>query len=92
MGLVLALRDRLVRWRERMACRDAVELMTDYLEDALAPRSRRRFETHLARCTACVAYLDQMRATVAALGHLRPDDLPAAVRAELVMLYRAYRG
>ena len=32
-----------------MVCRQAVELVTDYLEGTLSPVQRRRFEAHVAR-------------------------------------------
>ena len=73
-------------------CRDAVELMTDYLEGALSPDDRARFEAHLVNCAACTAYLDQMRAAVATLGELRVEDLPDEVIDELVDLYRRHRA
>ena len=73
-------------------CRDAVELMTDYLEGALSHADHARFEAHLVHCDACTAYLDQMRATVATLGHLRVDDLPDEVVDEPVDLYRRHRA
>ena len=36
--------------RTGMVCRNAVDLVTEYLEDALPPRGRARFEAHLAGC------------------------------------------
>ena len=75
-----------------MTCRRATELMTDYLEGALKGPERRRFEAHLADCDGCTAYLDQMRATIAAVGTLDADDVPAEVLEELVDLYRRYRS
>lgn len=66
--------------------------MTDYLEGALSPDDKARFEVHLAACPACVRYLGQMRATVAALGHLDPETLPAPVIDELIWLYRRHRA
>jgi anti-sigma factor RsiW len=89
VGLPDSVRDWLDRRREVMDCRAAVELMTEYLEEALDDRSRRRFETHLAGCRACHAYLHQMRATIAVLGRLQPDRLAPEVRAELVSIHRA---
>ena len=62
--------------------------MTDYLEGALPEAARARFEHHLPGCDGCTAYLEQMRATVGALGHLPPDRLPAGVLDELVAVYR----
>jgi len=53
-----------------LTCRELVELVTDYLEGALDPGDRARFEGHLDRCAGCRAYLGQMRATIWAAGHL----------------------
>jgi anti-sigma factor RsiW len=75
-----------------MECRAAVELMTSYLDGAMDDRLHRRFEAHLAACPACIAYLEQMRATVAALGRLQPDLIDPSARAELVSIYRAFRA
>ena len=48
------------RPRRDVVCREAVELVTDYLEDALSQAQRRRFEAHLAGCSDCSEYLAQM--------------------------------
>ena len=45
-----------------LVCREAVELMSDFLDGALSRRDRRRLASHLAGCDACGAYLEQMRA------------------------------
>ena len=47
-----------------MSCQELVELVTDYLEGALEPDERARFEEHLAECAGCRAYLAQMRSTL----------------------------
>jgi anti-sigma factor RsiW len=73
-----------------LVCRDAVELISDYLDGTLPRRQRRRLEKHLAGCDACTAYLDQMRATIAASGKVGPDDLPSDVLEGLVDLFRQY--
>jgi anti-sigma factor RsiW len=70
------------------SCRDVVELVTDYLEDALPPEVRLRVELHLAACPGCLAYLDQMRATVRLLGRLPEESLEPAMRARLVHAFR----
>jgi anti-sigma factor RsiW len=75
-----------------IACREAVELVTDFLEDALSSKDRRRFERHLERCDGCEAYLDEVRATIAAVGVVGPDDLSDATLAGLVTLYQKVRG
>jgi anti-sigma factor RsiW len=75
-----------------LVCRDAVELVSDYLDGTLSRRERRRLEKHLAGCDACTAYLDQMRATIAASGRVGPEDLPSDVVEGLVNLYREFRS
>jgi anti-sigma factor RsiW len=89
MSRLDSLRDWLERRRETMTCRAAVELMTDYLEQALDDHTRVRFEAHLATCAACTAYLEQMRATIALSGSLEPEALDPEVRAGLLAIYRA---
>ena len=75
-----------------LVCRDAVELVSDYLDGTLSRRDRRRLEKHLAGCDACTAYLDQMRATIAASGRVGPEDLPSDMVEGLVNLYREFRS
>jgi anti-sigma factor RsiW len=77
--------------RRALVCRQAVELMTDYLEEALSRRDRRRLEHHLAGCPHCSEYLAQIRATIEASGRIEPDDLAPEALDELVVLYRAWR-
>ncbi len=71
-----------------LPCRSLVELVTDYLEDALADPDRRRFEAHLTRCDACTTYVEQLQATVAVVGRLPPEALSPAVRARLHLAFR----
>ena len=79
-------------WRRRaIVCRQAVELVTAYLEDALSARDRARFEAHLEGCPHCTEYLDQMRRTLAAMGRIEPDALDPETRTELVALYRRWQ-
>lgn len=75
----------------QLVCQQAVELMSDYLEGALSRRNRRRLEKHLAGCDACTAYLEQMRATIAASGVVTTEDLPSEVLDTLTDLFRRYR-
>ena len=50
-----------------IACQEAVEMITDYMEGALTPGRRAELEDHLAGCDGCTEYMDQMRTTVGAL-------------------------
>ncbi len=81
----------MLRRRRPIVCQEAVELVTDYLEDALSARDRARFEAHLGECPHCREYLRQMRVTLDVLGRLEADALAPAVREEMVALYRRWR-
>jgi anti-sigma factor RsiW len=80
-----------LRPRRDVVCREAVELVTDYLEDVLSQAQRRRFEAHLARCPDCPEYLAQMRAIVALAGRVTPDDLTPRMREGFISVYRRWR-
>ena len=77
--------------RRDLVCRQAVELVTDYLEGALSRRARRRFEAHLAGCPHCTEYLAQMRMTIRIAGSITPEDLSPQMRVEFIELYRNFR-
>jgi anti-sigma factor ChrR (cupin superfamily) len=74
---------------EDLPCRDFVELATEYLEGTLTVRQRLVVERHLAFCTPCVDYLEQMRAVIRTTGKLREEDVPAAVMEPLLDAFRA---
>ena len=73
-----------------LACQQAVELVTDYLEGRLSRRNHRRFERHLAGCPNCSAYLEQIRQTIKVAGQMTPESLAPAARDELIDLFRNY--
>ncbi len=77
--------------RDELACQQAVELVTDYLEGTLRRRDRRRFERHLAGCPNCTEYLAQMRATIRVTGRLTADDLSPQMQADFIDLYRRWQ-
>lgn len=72
-----------------LPCVDFVELVTEYLEGALTVEERLVLERHLAFCSPCVDYLEQMRATVRATGALREEDVPEPVIEPLMEAFRA---
>jgi anti-sigma factor RsiW len=78
--------------RSDIVCQQAVELVTDYLEEALSRRDRRRFERHLRACPNCTAYLEQIRTTIALTGAIETDDLGPEARQALSDLYRRWRA
>ena len=74
-----------------LTCRELVELVTDYLEGALAPGDRERFEQHLEVCPGCVTYLEQIRETIRQAGRLREEDLAPPARDALLAQFRNWK-
>ena len=73
---------------EDLTCHDVVEIVTDYLEDALPAEDRRRVEEHLAICEGCTAYLEQMRETIRLTGQLTEEQIPESQKRELLEAFR----
>ena len=76
----------------QMSCNELVELITDYLEGALGPEDRERFEDHLAGCEGCQAYVDQMRETIRAAGRLPPVPLSPEAERKLLVAFGGWRS
>jgi len=74
-----------------LACRELVELVTDYFEGKLSRSDRRRFDRHIGGCDQCTVYLEQMRLVIDATGQLSEDDLEPEARAELLEAFRGWR-
>ena len=75
-----------------MTCHQVVELMTDYLDDALSAGDRARFEEHIAGCDGCRAYLAQLRTTREVVGRLAEESIPKTVEDELVKAFQNWKG
>ena len=75
-----------------IACRELVELVTDYLEGALDPAMTAAVERHLVRCPHCQVYLEQMRETISAVGHVPVDTLSDQAKADLVAAFRDFHA
>ena len=74
---------------DEVTCQQFVELVTDYFEGVLPPRTLSQVEEHLVMCDWCVTYVEQLQATVDSLQTLKdessrepPDSLLAALRAK----------
>ena len=72
---------------DEVTCQQFVELVTEYFEGALDPRTMSQVEEHLVMCDWCVTYVEQMQATIASLRELQekpspepPESLLAALR------------
>jgi anti-sigma factor RsiW len=67
-----------------LACKEFIELVTEYLEGTMPAAERQRVDLHLAGCPFCTTYLDQMRQTITTLGLLPESEVdPKALDALL---------
>ena len=71
-----------------LTCKEVVEIVTDYLEGALSPEDRARFEQHLATCDGCTHYVEQMRETIRLSGKVTEDHISVAQRERLLEAFR----
>jgi anti-sigma factor RsiW len=85
-----AIIDRLLR--RDVDCRRLVELVTGYLEGTLPAGEARRVEAHLAGCPHCVAYVEQMRATLRVTGAVSLDVLSPQAEQELLAAFADWQA
>ncbi len=76
---------------DEIVCRELVELVTPYLEDALPTEERSLIEQHLAACEGCQAYVQQMRLTIRAIGHVPEEAIAQKTRDDVLAIFRAWR-
>ena len=74
-----------------LVCQQAIELLTDYLENNLSRRQRRRLEGHLRACPNCSNYLEQIRITIRLTGAMEPEELTPDAVDDLTELYQRWR-
>jgi predicted anti-sigma-YlaC factor YlaD len=82
-------------WRRRrdpLACREFVELVTDYLEGVLADDERARMDEHMKECAGCRGYLEDMRRVVGSLRASREPPPQPETREALLRAFRDLRG
>jgi anti-sigma factor RsiW len=67
-----------------LRCRDVTERASDLLDGSLSLRARLALRFHLAMCSMCRTYLDQMRKTRRLLAHSRFDPPDRATEEALI--------
>ena len=75
-----------------ITCREFVEVVTDLMESQLPVAERDLVERHLAMCTWCQTYTDQMRESVAQVARLREDEVAPELVRSLTATFRARHG
>jgi hypothetical protein len=73
-----------------MSCRDAIEIIADFLGQSLAPGEPERLERHLRDCHPCRAYLNTYRRTRRLVGKARRVEMPDEVKSRLRQLLIAH--
>ena len=74
-----------------LRCAELVELVTEYLENALPDAKRTEVEIHLVACRGCEAYVDQMRRTVDVVGAAADEPPAASPTGALLDAFRGWR-
>jgi predicted anti-sigma-YlaC factor YlaD len=74
-----------------ISCQEVVELVSDYLEQALPADDAALLEQHLNFCDGCVWYVDQVRTTINVVGELRAEDVPEETKAKLMIAFRDWK-
>lgn len=74
-----------------LTCRQIVDLVTEYFEDALSPSQRSRFEEHVMSCPPCRAHLEQMKQTMRALGNIPEEALSPDAEEALRVAFRGWK-
>ena len=75
-----------------MTCQEFVELVTAYLEGALAESERASFDEHMSLCPGCEDYLAQFRQTIELLGELPEETLSTPGRQRLLDAFADWHG
>ncbi|MGH2595778.1 MAG: anti-sigma factor family protein [Actinomycetota bacterium] len=76
---------------QELTCKEVVEIVNDYLEGAMSPHDRERFDRHLSTCDGCTNYLAQMRETIRLTGMLSEDQVPISQRERLREAFRDWK-
>jgi predicted anti-sigma-YlaC factor YlaD len=72
-----------------MTCREAIALLSDYLETALSPEALQSLEDHLRDCRPCVAYLNTFRRTRELAATANRVEMPEEMKRRLHHFIRA---
>jgi anti-sigma factor RsiW len=75
-----------------VVCATGVELITEYLEDALPAHVRRELDAHLSGCARCTAFVRSFRETPRIVREATLAAPPPGFEASLTAFLRRRRG
>jgi anti-sigma factor RsiW len=76
---------------EHLSCQEVVELVTDYLDQALAADEASLFEQHINFCDGCDWYLQEIRTTVSTARRITEHEVPPETRDKLMTAFREWK-
>jgi predicted anti-sigma-YlaC factor YlaD len=68
---------------QELVCKEVVELITDYLEGVLLSERCAQLEEHVAGCSGCRNYLEQVQLTIGMLHTLAQESVFPVTKEEL---------
>ncbi|HEX9132701.1 MAG TPA: zf-HC2 domain-containing protein [Ktedonobacteraceae bacterium] len=77
--------------QDELNCQEVVELVTDYLEQALLPEMQAQFEKHVAECPGCDTYIEQLQQTITMLRKLSEQSMFPQTKQELLEIFRNWK-
>ncbi|MGZ3611908.1 MAG: anti-sigma factor family protein [Ktedonobacteraceae bacterium] len=77
--------------KKELNCQEVVELVTDYLEQALLPETQEQFEDHIEKCPGCEIYLEQVQQTIVMLRKLSEQQTFPETKQELLKIFRDWK-
>jgi anti-sigma factor RsiW len=66
-----------------MTCKEAIDVLADYIESSLTPELAEELERHLLDCAPCRAYLRTYRKTREITGEVGRASMPEEMRERL---------
>ncbi len=72
-------------------CQEVVELVTDYLEQALLPEMQTEFEKHVKGCPGCDTYLEQVQQAIMLLRKLSEQQTFPETKQDLLEIFRNWK-
>ena len=77
--------------QDELNCQDVVELVTDYLEQALLPEKQALFEGHIETCPGCNTFLEQVQQTIIMLRKLSEQRTFPETKQDLLEIFRNWK-
>jgi anti-sigma factor RsiW len=68
-----------------LTCKEFMQELNDYLDDAVDVQLRRHIEAHITECPNCFVILDTTKKTIQVYKGMQPQVLPEDVHARLML-------